>query len=227
MYLRTTTPARRDGSEVRYLSARPQRVGPGHEALERARPVPPGARGPARPGRHPAAHPLAVAGPGARRGARARVARAAPRRVPPVRRRLAARRLWDRLGLPAILARALRGRRRDPAVERVLFALVANRALEPMSKLSCAAWVTREGGHPGPRRARRGPLLPGHGLAARGGGRGRGAGLLVGRHAARPRGRPAVLRHHQHLLRDRRGGPAIGGRGQGLPDVRPLQGPPA
>jgi hypothetical protein len=50
--------------------------------------------------------------------------------------------LWDGLGLPAILARALRGRRRDPLVERVLFAMVANRALEPMSKLSCAAWVS-------------------------------------------------------------------------------------
>jgi hypothetical protein len=57
--------------------------------------------------------------------------------------------LWGRLGLPAILARALRGRRRDPAVERVLFALVANRALEPMSKLSCAAWVTGKAAVPG------------------------------------------------------------------------------
>jgi transposase len=50
--------------------------------------------------------------------------------------------LWEQLGLPAILAKALRGRRRDPEVERVLFAMVANRALEPMSKLSCAAWVS-------------------------------------------------------------------------------------
>jgi len=50
--------------------------------------------------------------------------------------------LWERLGIPAILAEALHGRRRDPDVERVLFAMVANRALEPMSKLSCAAWVT-------------------------------------------------------------------------------------
>src|SRR5450759_2379808 len=49
--------------------------------------------------------------------------------------------LWHRLGLHEILARLLRGRRLDPAAERTLFAMVANRALEPLSKLSCAAWV--------------------------------------------------------------------------------------
>ena len=57
--------------------------------------------------------------------------------------------LWARLGLPVMMAKALRGRRRDPAVERVLFALVANRALEPMSKLSCAAWVSEHVSMPG------------------------------------------------------------------------------
>lgn len=50
--------------------------------------------------------------------------------------------LWRKLGLPEILARALRGRRLDPSAERALFALVANRALAPSSKLSCAAWVS-------------------------------------------------------------------------------------
>jgi len=49
--------------------------------------------------------------------------------------------LWRRLGLHEILAKALRGRRLDPAAERALFAMVANRALKPLSKLSCAAWV--------------------------------------------------------------------------------------
>jgi len=49
--------------------------------------------------------------------------------------------LWHRLGLPATLARLLRGRRLDPRAERVVFAMVANRALEPLSKLSCARWV--------------------------------------------------------------------------------------
>jgi transposase len=50
--------------------------------------------------------------------------------------------LWERLGIPGILADAFAGRRCDPDVERVLFAMVANRALEPLSKLSCAAWVS-------------------------------------------------------------------------------------
>jgi len=58
-------------------------------------------------------------------------------------------RLWGQLGIPGILARALRGRRRDPLVERVLFAMVANRALEPLSKLSCAAWVSEHVAMPG------------------------------------------------------------------------------
>jgi hypothetical protein len=57
--------------------------------------------------------------------------------------------LWWRLGLPEILARALRGRRLDPAAERTLFALVANRALRPLSKLSCAAWVSEQAAIPG------------------------------------------------------------------------------
>ena len=57
--------------------------------------------------------------------------------------------LWARLGIGEILARLLRGRRLDPSTERVLFALVANRALEPLSKLSCAAWVTERAVIPG------------------------------------------------------------------------------
>lgn len=52
--------------------------------------------------------------------------------------------LWRRLGLDQILVRLLRGRRLDPRAERALFAMVCNRALEPMSKLGCAAWVTEK-----------------------------------------------------------------------------------
>lgn len=51
--------------------------------------------------------------------------------------------LWDRLGIGAAIRRAA-GRRAqlDPgAVERVLFALVAQRALEPGSKLAATSWV--------------------------------------------------------------------------------------
>ena len=49
--------------------------------------------------------------------------------------------LWQRLGIDAVLCRLLKGRRRDVAAERVLFALVANRALAPSSKLAASRWV--------------------------------------------------------------------------------------
>ena len=41
------------------------------------------------------------------------------------------------------MTRLLAGRKGDPRTERVLFALVANRALAPGSKLAAAGWVTR------------------------------------------------------------------------------------
>lgn len=71
--------------------------------------------------------------------------------------------VWQRLGLHTALTRLLRGRRLDPRAERVLFAMVANRALEPLSKLACTTWVEQRAAF----RARRGHLLPSHGLAAR------------------------------------------------------------
>ena len=43
-------------------------------------------------------------------------------------------RLWRRLGIDEALARVARRRRASPAVERLLFALVCNRALAPASK---------------------------------------------------------------------------------------------
>jgi hypothetical protein len=50
--------------------------------------------------------------------------------------------LWRRLGLDELIRSLLRGRRCDPAqVERVLFALVANRALDPGSKLAATRWA--------------------------------------------------------------------------------------
>jgi hypothetical protein len=52
--------------------------------------------------------------------------------------------LWQRLGIAAILAARLGTTRRDAAAERVLFALVANRALDPSSKLAAAHWVGRK-----------------------------------------------------------------------------------
>ena len=49
--------------------------------------------------------------------------------------------LWRRLGLDAAVRRTLAGRRLSPETERVLFALVANRALAASSKLAAADWV--------------------------------------------------------------------------------------
>lgn len=52
--------------------------------------------------------------------------------------------LWRRLGIRDILLKLLRGRRLDERSERVLFALVCNRALKPLSKLACTSWVADE-----------------------------------------------------------------------------------
>ena len=43
---------------------------------------------------------------------------------------------------PAQLRRLLKSRRLDDSAERVLFALVANRALAPSSKLAAARWAS-------------------------------------------------------------------------------------
>ncbi|MDA8322207.1 MAG: IS1634 family transposase [Actinomycetota bacterium] len=52
--------------------------------------------------------------------------------------------LWQRLGINGIMTRQLGRTRRDSSAERVLFALVANRALDPSSKLAAAHWVGRK-----------------------------------------------------------------------------------
>jgi hypothetical protein len=57
--------------------------------------------------------------------------------------------LWHRLGIDTTMRRLLAGRRLDPSAERVLFALVCNRALAPASKLAAAGWVNDEVAIPG------------------------------------------------------------------------------
>jgi hypothetical protein len=52
--------------------------------------------------------------------------------------------LWQRLGIGQALTAMLAGTRRDAATERVLFTLVANRALDPSSKLAAAHWAGRK-----------------------------------------------------------------------------------
>jgi hypothetical protein len=51
--------------------------------------------------------------------------------------------LWRRLGIDKVMTGMLAGTRRDPVTERVLFALVANRALAASSKLHAAGWISR------------------------------------------------------------------------------------
>ncbi len=53
-------------------------------------------------------------------------------------------RIWERLGVGAAIRRVAKGRRLDgDAVERVVFALVAQRACEPGSKLAATGWVAQ------------------------------------------------------------------------------------
>jgi transposase len=56
--------------------------------------------------------------------------------------------LWQRLGVAGALATLLGTRRFGTDVERVLFALVANRAVDPMSKLGAAEWASQDAAIP-------------------------------------------------------------------------------
>ncbi|MCU0271198.1 MAG: IS1634 family transposase [Acidimicrobiales bacterium] len=49
--------------------------------------------------------------------------------------------LWRRLGIDKTLRTLVKGTKRASEVERVLFALVANRAIDPSSKLAATSWV--------------------------------------------------------------------------------------
>jgi hypothetical protein len=57
--------------------------------------------------------------------------------------------LWHRLGIDTTMRQLLAGRRLDPVAERVLFALVCNRALAPSSKLAAAGWANDDVAIPG------------------------------------------------------------------------------
>src|SRR3990170_4169052 len=57
--------------------------------------------------------------------------------------------LWRRLGVAEALRELLGGRRFATDVERVLFALVTNRALAPCSKLAAAEWASEDVAIPG------------------------------------------------------------------------------
>ena len=57
--------------------------------------------------------------------------------------------LWRRLGIDAAIERLLAARRLDIRAERLLFAMVANRALAPFSKLACCEWLAADVAIPG------------------------------------------------------------------------------
>jgi transposase len=57
--------------------------------------------------------------------------------------------LWTRLEIGTSIKRIADGRRFTTAVERVLFALVCNRAIAPMSKLGAAEWASEDAVIPG------------------------------------------------------------------------------
>jgi hypothetical protein len=57
--------------------------------------------------------------------------------------------LWSRLGFAEAISTAITGRRVDPGVERVLFTLVANRAIAPCSKLAALEWAAADVHLPG------------------------------------------------------------------------------
>ena len=52
--------------------------------------------------------------------------------------------IWSRLGIGVEMRRLLKGRKRDDKAERTLFALVANRALAPSSKLAASRWISED-----------------------------------------------------------------------------------
>jgi hypothetical protein len=57
--------------------------------------------------------------------------------------------LWRRLGVASGIVRVAASRRVTPLVERLLFCLVANRALDPMSKLAALEWAQNDTWMPG------------------------------------------------------------------------------
>jgi hypothetical protein len=57
--------------------------------------------------------------------------------------------LWRKLGVAEALRGVVGARRFTTDVERVLLALVANRAIDPMSKLSAAEWASCDAAIPG------------------------------------------------------------------------------
>ena len=102
--------------------------------------------------------------------------------------------LWHRLGIDTLPRRLAVGTRRDPVVERVLFALVAHRALAPSSKLAATLWIAHDVHLPGLEQVSDDACYRGHGLAHPGRETARAWDVRRGRAPAQPRSRPDLLR---------------------------------
>jgi transposase len=158
MYLRTTARANKDGSVVRYLAlAHNQRVGAATKAnvllnLGREdRLDPDGLRRLVRSINRYLGEPDPDAGTDA-------AAATGTDTVTDGLRLMASRPaggawlldgLWKALDVDTALRQVLGGRRFSTDVERVLFALVANRAIDPASKLAAAEWASHDVAIPG------------------------------------------------------------------------------
>jgi hypothetical protein len=144
VYLRSTPRRNKDGSEVRYLQL-------AHNVWDPA----------AKRSRVQVVYNFGREEPGTREALERLVASVARHLEPGKARAIAAGRLefaesrplggtwvldalWERLGIGPAMRELLKGRRLDPSAERVLFALVANRALAPSSKLAASRWISED-----------------------------------------------------------------------------------
>ena len=115
--------------------------------------------------------------------------------------------VWQRLGIDVIVRAQAHGRRFGFEMERALFALVANRACAPASKLYChEQWLRRMYVHRRHARPGAASALPRDGLSRGEQGGDRAGDLLPGRRPAESGRGDRLLRHHLAALRDRRRG---------------------
>src|ERR1700732_1332317 len=144
MYLRSTPRRNKDGSEVRYLQLAHNVWDP---AAKRSRVQVIYNFGREEPGTREALQRLVASvgrhlEPGKARAIAAEGLEFAESR--PLGGTWALGALWERLGIgPAVRVLLTRGGL-DPSAERVLFALVATRALAPSSKLAASRWASQD-----------------------------------------------------------------------------------
>ena len=132
--------------------------------------------------------------------------------------------MWRRLELDQTLRELLREREYEIDVERLLFALVANRALDPRSKLVAEQWVGRHVAIDGLDEVQVHGLYRAMDFLVEHAKELQEQVVLQDGDAAEPGGGPAVLRHHDGELR---GGGARRGRRRSAAIRTTIEGPPA